>query len=115
MYLELVYRVDNFVSLGSELWRALERGDISEVVRLYNVALSEIPYDDYSRNRNEYWYRSMFVMLLRGAGRIVYAEVHTYQGLSDVVIQFGKRIVVLELKFVLRSSEVEEKKLEGER
>ena len=115
MYLELIYRIENFVSLGSKIWRALERGYISEVVRLYNVALSEIPYDDYSRNRNEYWYRSIFVMLLRGAGIIVYAEVHTYQGRSDVVIQFGNRIVVLEFKFVLRSSEVEEKKLEGER
>lgn len=115
MYLELIYRVENFVLLGAEIWRALEKADISEVVRLYNVALSEIPYDDYSRNRNEYWYRSMFVMLLRGAGIIVYAEVHTYKGRSDVVIQFGNHIVVLEFKFASRSSEVEEKKLKGER
>ena len=115
MYLELVYRMENFVSLGAEIWRALEKGDILEVVRLYNIALSEIPYDDYSRNRNEYWYRSMFVMLLRGAGIIVYAEVHTYQGRSDVVIQFTNHIVVLEFKFASRSSEVREKRLEGER
>lgn len=113
MYLELVYRIENFASLGAEIWRALERGDIKEIVRLYNIALSEIPYDDYSRNRNEYWYRSMFVMLLRGAGIIVYSEVHTHNGRSDVVIQLGKRIIVLEFKFASRSSEIEQKRNEG--
>ena len=113
MYLELVYRVENFASLGAEIWRALDKGDISEVVRLYNAALSEIPYDDYSRNRNEYWYRSMFVMLLRGAGVIVYAEVHTYKGRSDVVIQLGNQVAVLEFKFASKSSEVDEKRIEG--
>lgn len=115
LYLELVYRIENFASLGAEAWRALEEGDISEVVRLYNVALSEIPYDDYAKNRNEYWYRSMFVMLLRGAGIIVYAEVHTYQGRSDVVIQLNSKIIVLEFKFASSSSEVRVKKIEGER
>lgn len=113
MYLELVYRIENFASLGAEIWRALEGGNIKEIVRLYNIALSEIPYDDYSRNRNEYWYRSMFVMLLRGAGVIVYSEVHTHKGRSDVVIQLGKKIIVLEFKFASRSSEIEQKRNEG--
>lgn len=113
MYLELVYRIENFASLGADIWRALEMSDIQEVVRLYNMALSEIPYDDYSLNRNEYWYRSMFLMLLRGAGVIVYSEVHTYKGRSDVVIQLSKKIVVLEFKFAFKSMDVERKKIEG--
>ena len=41
--------------------------------------------------------------------------MHTYQGRSDVVIQFTNHIVVLEFKFASRSSEVREKRLEGER
>lgn len=55
----------------------------------------------------------MFVMLLRGAGVIVYSEVHTHKGRSDVVIQLGKKIIVLEFKFASRSSEIEQKRNEG--
>lgn len=74
---------------------------MSEIVGLFNVALAEIPYDDFPKNRNEYWYRSLFLMLLRRAGFIAYAEVHTYQGRSDVVIQFEgeDKVFVLEFKF----------------
>ena len=45
-----------------------------------------------SRNRNEYWYRSLFLMLLRGAGIISYAEVHTFKGRADLVIGFNNDV-----------------------
>ena len=83
MYLHLVYKVKGYAPLGNELWKSLDTGDIAEVIRLYNIALSEIPYDDFP-NRDEFWYRSLFLMLLRGAGIIAYAEVHTFKGRSDV-------------------------------
>ena len=113
MYLKLIYRVEGYALLGNEIWKALREGDLLEVVRLYNVALSGIPYDDYVRNRNEYWYRSMFVMLLRGAGIISYSEPHTSKGRADVVIQFNNLVVVLEFKFAINISEIEEKKRKG--
>ena len=47
-------------------------------------------------------------MLLRGAGIIAHAEVHTYKGRSDLLIQFDNSIIVLEFKFATKSSEVSE-------
>ena len=54
-------------------------------------------------------------MLLRGAGIISYAEVHTYKGRADLVIQFKKRIIVLEFKFAKNNFEVKEKIREGQK
>ena len=112
MYLKLIYRVEGYALLGNEIWKALHQGNISEIVRLYNIAIAEIPYDDY-KDRNEFWYRSLFIMLLRGAGIISYSEPHTSKGRADVVIQFSNLTVVLEFKFAKDSSEIEGKKLEG--
>ena len=95
MYLELIYQVEQFASLGSEIWKALKASNMSEIVRLYNIALKEIPYGDFS-NRNEFWYRSLFLMLLRGAGIIAYAEVQTFKGRADIVIQLEGHIIVLD-------------------
>ena len=112
MYLNEIYRVKRFITLGNEIWKALDTGDISEVIRLYNIALSEIPYDDFP-NRDEFWYRSLFLMLLRGAGVIAYAEVHTFKGRSDVVVQFERKVVILEFKFAKDHSDVDKKRIEG--
>ena len=101
------------MTLGSQIWEALSNGNISEVAELYNTALAGVPYDDFP-NRNEFWYRSLFLMLLRGAGIISYAEVHTYKGRADLVIQLKNRIIVLEFKFAKNKSEVEKKMSEGQ-
>lgn len=113
MYLKLIYRVEGYALLGNEIWKALRQGDISEIVRLYNIAIANIPYDDYTKNCNEFWYRSLFVMLLRGAGIISYSEPHTSKGRADVVLQFQNLVIVLEFKFAKDSSEIEVKKREG--
>ena len=113
MYLKLIYRVKGYALLGNEIWKALRQGDIPEIVRLYNIAIAEIPYDDYAKNCNEFWYRSLFIMLLRGAGIISYSEPHTSKGRADVVLQFQNLVIVLKFKFAKDSSEVEEKKREG--
>ena len=112
MYLNEIYQVKQFITLGNEIWKALDTGDIAEVTRLYNIALSEIQYDDFP-NRDEFWYRSLLLMLLRGAGVIDSAEVHTFKGRSDVVVQFESKVVILEFKFAKDHSEVDEKRIEG--
>jgi hypothetical protein len=113
MYLDEIYRVKRYITLGSQIWEALYEGNIETVVELYNTALSGVPYDDFP-NRNEYWYRSLFLMLLRGAGIISYAEVHTYKGRADLVIQLKSRIIVLEFKFAKNKFEVEKKISNGQ-
>ncbi len=113
MYLKLVYRVEGYALLGNEIWKALREGDIAEIVRLYNTALAGVAYEDYEKNLNEFWYRSMFVMLLRGAGIISYSEPHTSKGRADVVIQFKNLTVVLEFKLSKTSAGVEQMKRLG--
>ena len=114
MWLELVYRVEGYVTLGSKLWGALRDGDMEETVRLYDVALAGIPYEDFTK-QDESLYRSLFLMLLRGAGVEAYGEVHTSLGRSDVLVVFSDRVVVLELKFTKDGSKIDELREEGER
>ena len=113
MYLDDVYHIEGYTTLGNEIWKALEDDNIENLVKSFNLAISGIPYEDF-QNRDEYWYRSMFVMLLRGAGIIYFAEVHTFKGRSDVVIVFKNKVVVIEFKLAKNSSEVEKKRKEGE-
>ena len=112
MYLDEFYHVNSFITLGNQIWQFLTAGDIEQVVVFYNIAIADIPYEDFP-NRDEFWYRSLFVMLLRGAGFIPFAEVHTYKGRADVVVQFERQVVVLEFKFAGTSSDVDKKKDEG--
>ena len=113
MYLDDVYHIEGYTTLGNEIWKALEDDNIENLVKSFNLAISGIPYEDF-QNRDEYWYRSLFVMLLRGAGIIYFAEVHTFKGRSDVVIVFKNKVVVVEFKLAKNSSEVEKKRKEGE-
>ena len=98
MYLDQIYHVREYVTLGGKLWKALGDGDIEETVRLYNIALAGVPYDDLP-NRDESWYRALFLMLLRGAGINVHGEVHGSRGRTDVLVEFANRAVVLEFKY----------------
>lgn len=72
------------------------------------LSLLEWP-KDYDKNRNEFWCRSMFVMLLRWAGIISYSEPQTSKGRADVVIQFKNLTVVLEFKLSKTGASGEEK------
>ena len=112
MYLDEIYHVKRYISLGNQLWEALSNGDITQAVELYNTAIAGVPYDDFP-NRNEFWYRSLFIMLLKGAGVISYAEVHTFRGRSDLLLHFNNLTIVLEFKFAQKSSLVEKMRAEG--
>ena len=114
MYLENVYCVEGYVSIGTELWKALRNGDIEGAVRLYNTALAGIPYQDFTR-RDESLYRSLFLMLLRGAGVTAGGEIPTNRGRSDVVALFRDRVVVLEFKLARSAGEVARLRGEGEK
>ena len=137
MYLDDIYRIEGYITLGYSIWKALEDDDIENLVKSFNLAISGIPYEDFQKDKLapskdkllneikedkklegekkcEYFYRSLFVMLLRGAGVIYFAEVHTFKGRSDVVIVFKNKVVVIEFKLAKNSSEVEKKRKEGE-
>ena len=114
MYLEHVYNVERYDSIGSDLWRALSEGDVARGVQLYNTALASIPYQDLAR-RDESLYRSLFLMLLRGAGITAHGEVPTNRGRSDVLVLFPHRVVVLEFKLARSEGEIARLQTEGQR
>jgi hypothetical protein len=113
MYLDHVYQVEGYTPLGSQLWKALKNGDIAEVMRLYNIALSGIPYQDFAKPLTEFFYRALFLMLLRGAGVTAGGEIPTSLGRSDVVALFAERVVVLEFKLARSSGSIDRLRAEG--
>ena len=92
----------------------LEDGDIEGAIKLYNTALAGIPYQDFTR-QNESLYRSLFLMLLRGAGVTAQGEVPTNRGRSDVLVLFPSRVVVLEFKLARGAGEIARLREEGQR
>ena len=112
MYLEHVYNVEGYSSIGAQLWKALSNGEVTEAIRLYNTALASIPYQDLAR-RDESLYRSLFLMLLRGAGITAHGEVPTNRGRSDVLVLFPHRVVVLEFKLARSAGEIARLRDEG--
>ena len=114
MYLDSVYHVKNYITLGSKLWQALSDGSIEETVGLFNIALSGLPYTDFT-DQGEMFYRSLFLMLLRGASITANGEVPTNLGRSDVLIQFPKRVVVLEFKFAKNGTGIKRLRQEGQK
>ena len=69
-------------------------------------------YQDFTR-QNESLYRSLFLMLLRGAGVTAQGEVPTNRGRSDVLVLFPSRVVVLEFKLAQGAGEVARLRDEG--
>ena len=68
-----------------------------------------------NRMSGEAYYRSLFVMLLRGgAGVTSFQESYSKDGRSDLVIPFDEKIIIIEFKFANNSKEVDKKRAEGQ-
>ena len=118
LFLKDIYKIDRYIPLGDNLWEAiksLNEGNIEKIVEIFNNALTKIPYSDFPKNQNEYWYRSLFVMLLRGgAGVTSFQESYRSEGRSDLIIPFDDKIIIIEFKFAKSSKGVPKAKEEGE-
>ncbi len=118
LFLKDIYKIDRYIPLGDNLWKAikaLNEGNIENIVEMFNNALGKIPYNDFPKNQNEYWYRSLFVMLLRGgAGVTSFQESYTSEGRSDLIIPFDDKIIIIEFKFAKSSKGVPKARAEGE-
>ena len=112
LYLDNFYNIKDFAGFSNDIWLSLESENISQIVNIFNEALKGVPYDDY-KNRDEAWYRSLFLMLLSGAKITYFSEVHTFKGRSDVVIVFKEKIIVLEFKFAKNSRGISYQRKKG--
>ena len=114
LFLENFYNIQDDAEFSNDIWESLESEDIAQVANIFNEALKAIPYDDY-KDRDESWYRSLFLMLLSGAKITYFSEVHTFRGRPDVVVSFKyKLVIVIEFKFAPTSKDVDKKRQEGE-
>ena len=128
LFLRNIYKIERYISLGDNLWEAiksLNEGNIENIVEMFNNALTKIPYNDFKKDifapsiegekKCEYWYRSLFVMLLRGgAGVTSFQESYTSEGCSDLIIPFDDKIIIIEFKFAKSSKSVPKARVEGE-
>ena len=112
MYLNDIYKIKDYIKIGKGILDALEKEDFQIIVDFYNTFLAEFPYDGLG-DRNEYWYRALFLLLLRCVGIIGYAEVHTIKGRSDIVVQLDRQIIVIEFKLAENAEAVDSKRQEG--
>jgi hypothetical protein len=101
----------DFSRCRTELLKGLETVNHNKVIKSFNRLLASIPYNDYKKTAkeivsdNEYdyqyqeWiYRTKIVSFLRGCGVIVFAEMHSNLGRSDIIVLFSGKAWVIELK-----------------
>ncbi len=88
----------------------LEQGATDDIISLFNSVLAVLSYDKYPVN-DESVLRALLQVYLLGKGHDVRVEQHNSKGRSDIIVNFPKRRVVLELKYTEKNSE-EQKKLD---
>ena len=91
----------------------LEHGTAEEIIALFNSILAVIAYDKYPVT-DEYVLRALLQVYLIGKGHDVRVEQHNYKGRSDILVNFQKRRVVIELKYTSRAGEEQKKLKEAE-
>ena len=91
----------------------LERGTADDIILLFNRVLAALSYDKYPVN-NETVLRALLQVYLIGKDHDVRAEQHNFKGRSDILVNFPKRRVVLELKYTSKVSEEQKKLAEAE-
>jgi len=102
---------EDFSRCRSELLTGLISVNHRKIIAAFNRLLASIPYDDFAKTANdivsddeynykprEWIYRSSLLAFLRGCGVLVFAEMHTNLGRSDIVVVYCGKTWVIELK-----------------
>lgn len=85
--------------LDDEQLKALEQGDPAEIIEVFNRILASVPYDHYPIT-DEASVRSHLQLYLQGARVSVKVEKHNSKGRSDLELEFMRRRVICEFKYV---------------
>ena len=91
----------------------LEQGTVEDIINLFNEVLAALSYDKYPV-KNEPVLRSLLQVYLIGKNHDVRVEQNNSKGRSDILVNFPKRRVVLELKYTDKVSEEKNKLDEAE-
>jgi len=88
----------------------IENGTVDEIISLFNEVLAALSYDKYPV-KDEPVLRALLQVYLIGMNHDVKIEQNNSKGRSDIIINFPKRRVVMELKYTSKVNE-EQKKLD---
>ena len=91
----------------------IETGSVDEIISLFNEVLAALSYDKYPVD-NEPVLRSLLQVYLIGKNHDVRIEQNNSKGRSDILVNFPKRRVVLELKYTDKVNEEKNKLDEAE-
>ena len=91
----------------------LEQGTAEDIINLFNSVLAALAYDKYPVG-DEFVLRALLQVYLIGKNHDVRVEQHNYKGRSDILVNFAKRRVVLELKYTDKETEEKAKLAEAE-
>jgi hypothetical protein len=89
---------------------ALQSGNIKEVENILAGLYASIPYELLANaNINEYYYHSIFFLILRVVGKNVHSEVSSAKGRADMIIEMPDRIYVVEMKYTKDKNDIDKK------
>ena len=91
----------------------IEQGNVKEIISLFNEVLASLSYDKYPVT-DETVLRALLQVYLIGKNHDVRIEQNNSKGRSDILINFPKRRVVLELKYTEKVSGEKAKLTEAE-
>ena len=91
----------------------IETGSVDEIISLFNEVLAALSYDKYPV-KDEPVLRSLLQVYLIGKNHDVRVEQNNSKGRSDILVNFPKRRVVLELKYTDKVNSEKAKLAEAE-
>ena len=91
----------------------LEQGTVEDIINLFNEVLAALSYDKYPV-KDEPVLRSLLQVYLIGKNHDVRIEQNNSKGRSDIIVNFPKRRVVLELKYTDKVNSEKAKLAEAE-
>ncbi|SFK18243.1 PD-(D/E)XK nuclease superfamily protein [Succinivibrio dextrinosolvens] len=91
----------------------IETGSVDEIISLFNEVLAALSYDKYPV-KDESVLRALLQVYLIGKNHDVRIEQNNSKGRSDIIVNFPKRRVVLELKYTDKVSSEKAKLAEAE-
>ena len=91
----------------------LEQGTVEDIINLFNEVLAALYYDKYPV-KDEPVLRALLQVYLIGKNHDVRVEQNNSKGRSDILVNFPKRRVVLELKYTDKVNEEKNKLDEAE-
>ena len=92
----------------------LKQGTVEDIINLFNEVLAALSYDKYPV-KDESVLRSLLQVYLNGKNHDVRVEQNNSKGRSDILVNFPKRRVVLELKYTDKVSSEKAKLSEAEK